>query len=543
MVPGVLTSFDTIRAKILEDVINTTAAEFSGENLVRGGKLSVAYFMTYRRRKRDLKLWSQVRADLRKNQADADRSQVMRKIISHYAQEIGGHFDPKVYKFATHIIPLSFNWLLNAASVRQFLPWKQTQTLEKHLKILGEVPSIQKLAEKGTVLLVPTHQSNIDSMLIGYVIHLMRLPPFAYGAGLNLFTNPALNFLMSNLGAYTVDRQKGNSVYKAVLKNYSTRILEEGVHSIFFPGGGRCRSGAIENKLKLGLLGTALHAQLENLQAKKEKPLIFIVPMVMSYHFVLEASSLVDDYLAHVGKQKFYGVDSEEPWPLIKTIKFLWKFFSDRGAFIVRLGKPLDVFGNQVDDEGRSIGPNNTVIDPVKWLTTAGKLQADAQRDREYVQRLGSKIVERFHKDNTVLASHLVAFAFFMSLRKKYPDLDLYRFLRLSAAQRSLPFDVFLKEASYWFDRVRELAHQGELHLSEELLSLNLEDWVKDGIRNLGVMHDVAVMKIAEDAVATDDLPLLYYYRNRLTGYGLTLQIDGKEEGFPGEYDEKGFLV
>src|SRR6185436_15185158 len=100
-----------------------------------------------------------------------------------------------------------------------------TQSLQSRLHILGEVPSLQKLAKKGTILLVPTHQSNIDSVLIGYVIYLMSLPPFAYGAGLNLFTNPVLSFFMSRLGSYTVDRQKNNTIYKEVLKNYSTEIL------------------------------------------------------------------------------------------------------------------------------------------------------------------------------------------------------------------------------------------------------------------------------------------------------------------------------
>src|SRR6202022_4555136 len=124
---------------------------------------------------------------------------------------------------------------------------------------------------------------------------LMSLPPFAYGAGLNLFSNPVLSFFMSRLGSYTVDRQKTNSIYKQTLKNYSTRILREGIHSIFFPGGGRSRSGAIESKVKLGLLGTGLEAQIENLKSGKPNPKIFVVPMDMSYHFVLEAGSLIED--------------------------------------------------------------------------------------------------------------------------------------------------------------------------------------------------------------------------------------------------------
>ena len=45
-------------------------------------------------------------------------------------------------------------------------------------------------------------------------------------------------------------------LYKEVLKTFSQVILERGMHSIFFPGGTRSRSGAVERKLKLGLAGT-----------------------------------------------------------------------------------------------------------------------------------------------------------------------------------------------------------------------------------------------------------------------------------------------
>jgi len=558
MVDGPLTHFNQYRSETLKSVIHRTLGEISPEQadvlleesmylervrLHRASKLSPSYFFTYKRRKNDQQIWRMVRGELRKTKAEVDRHKILDQVLSHYAEEIGGHFNPKVYEFATHALPLMFNWLLNAASVRRFMPWGQTQSLAPHLKILGEVEKLQRLSKKGTVLLVPTHQSNIDSMLVGYVIHLMRLPPFSYGAGLNLFTNPVFSFLMGNLGAYTVDRQKGSALYKATLKNYSTQILKQGVHSIFFPGGGRARSGAIESKLKLGLLGTGLQAQIENLRDDKPNSNIYIVPMVMSYHFVLEASSLIDDYLAHVGKHRFYGNDSDDPWPLLKTIRFFWRFFQDRGAFYVRIGQPMDVFGNLVDENGVGIGPNGTSVDPRKWLTTRGELKPVFQRDREYTERLGGKIVERFHKDNTVLTSALVSFAFFMALRKKYPEMDLYRFLRLTSAQRSLPYDKFLSEAQYWYDRVRRLADQGELFLSEELRNLPLEEWVKDGIRRLGAIHDASALKIEDGVAFTEDMSLLYYYRNRLTGYRLTQHESGEKEGFPGEYDDKGFLV
>jgi glycerol-3-phosphate O-acyltransferase len=552
VIPGPLSELEGKRASILTRVTGDTIRDLSSkptdfllQEALYAERTRLKRFrpnvFTRARKKRDSRLIGRLHGGLLQHSALVDRSQLMQELVSHFAEEIGGHFDPRVYKFAVRAVPWGFSWLLNAASVQRFLPWGMSQSLASRLHIVGEVPALQKLAKKGTILMVPTHQSNIDSVLIGYVIYLMSLPPFAYGAGLNLFSNPALSFFMSNLGAYTVDRQKTSTIYKSVLKNYSTRILREGIHSIFFPGGGRARSGAVESKLKLGLLGTGLDAQLQNLREGKPNPNVYVVPMVMSYHFVLEASSLIEDYLAEAGKHRFI-IDDDESWQAIKVLNFFWKLFSSQSGITARIGRPMDIFGNFVDEEGRSIGPNGTTIDPVKWLTSKGELRPDAARDREYTQELGRVLVTRFHRENTVLTSHLVAFSLFEALRKQYPDMDLYRFMRLSLAQRSMPYDDFLRAADAMHAKVRAAAGRGEFYLSPELDTQDTGKWVDDGIRNLGLLHEASVVRARDGAIWTEDMTLLYYYRNRLAGYGLSALADCKKEA-PGQYDRKGFLA
>jgi glycerol-3-phosphate O-acyltransferase len=554
MVEGPLTHLNEKRPAILESVVSQTMQDLSGAqslDLLLGEALysekvrlkrDHGNLFTKKRLKHDHILWNKIQAGLLQSSAQVDRKVLLRAIVDHYAEEIGGHFDPRVYKFATSVVPFGFSWLLNAASVSRFLPWGLTQSLEQRLRIVGEVPALQNLSRKGTVLLVPTHQSNLDSILIGYIIYLMGLPPFAYGAGLNLYSNPVLSFFMSNLGAYTVDRKKSNAIYKQTLKNYSTKILNEGVHSIFFPGGGRSRSGAVESKLKLGLLGTALDAQIQNMQAGKALPNVYVVPMVMSYHFVLEASSLIEDYLAEAGKHRYIIMD-DESWQPTKVANFFWKLFSSTSTITVRLGKPLDVFGNFVDEEGRSIGPNGTIIDPKRWLTTEGEIKHEQQRDQEYTRQLGEVLVQRFHRENTVLTSHAVAFAYFEALRRRYPDLDLYRFLRLSLEQRSIQKGEFMAEVERLYERLVKLERNGELFLSDDFKTRDLSNWVSDGVTELGLLHESAVVKIVEGAVWTEDMNLLYYYRNRLAGYGLSLLArPGAIRGKAGKNDPKGFL-
>lgn len=542
-----LLNFEFLRPAIKKQVIEDTLSYFSdleGKNLelLLGETLYTERFRLKRHRdniftkprtRRDKKLWGQIQSGLLKSPAESERRQLLGQILEHYTEEIAGHFNYSVFRFATTAVPWGFNWLLNAASLRHFLPWKLTEALSECLIIDGHSDRLRKLSQHGTILLVPTHQSNLDSLLIGFIIHQLGLPPFSYGAGLNLFFNPVFSFFMNNLGAYTVDRQKNNALYKNCLKNYSTAILQHGIHSIFFPGGTRSRSGAIESKLKLGLLGTALRAQTDNYLKNFPKPDIFVVPLVVSYHSVLEAQSLIEDFLAEAGKHRYIIMD-DESWQPIKVLRFFWRFFSSKSSITVRFGEPMDVFGNPVDDEGQSQGPNGTTIQRKDWLTTCGSLKHVPQRDEEYTFRLGKKIIQRFHTDHTVIDSHWVAFTYFEALRKKYPDQDLYRFLRLSPEQRTLPLDEFYKIAELLTTELKQLESQNKIYLSPELQTQNLPQWVQSGAQHLGPLHDSAAVKLVNNAITTEDMNLLYYYRNRLTGYGLNGALQ--------HHERKGFL-
>jgi glycerol-3-phosphate O-acyltransferase len=487
---------------------------------------------------------SRIRSELKTLTGMEDSVRLVENYSRHFATEICANFEPEVYNFATRAVPWMFSWLLNAASVKRILPWGMSESLQTRLRVVGHVDQLQNLSKKGTILLVPTHLSNIDSLLIGYVIHAMMLPPFAYGAGLNLFSNPLLSFCMSRLGAYTVDRQKNNLIYKTALKNYSTTMLKRGIHSIFFPAGGRVRSGAIESHLKLGLLGTALEAQIERMKEGHPNPNIYVVPMVMNYHFVFEASSLIEDYLSAAGKHRYMPADTAEDFFLFNMIRFFWKLFSTHSELWVRVGQPLDIFGNFVDENGRSIGPNGTTIQPREWLTSQGELKAIPQRDREYTKILGEKISQRYHAENVVLSSHLVAFSFMQALRRQYPSLDLFSFLRLSPMQRIVSLDRFYEEAERNFEKVKKASDLGQLFLSDALRCGDVKLWVEDGLRQLGLFHDAKVVKIQEGVITTDDMNLVYYYRNRLTGYGFGKMDEASQKNnFYGETDEKGFLV
>jgi len=549
-VDGPLTHFDRIRPDVLECVTQRSLHDFQGMPLetvleevlylektrIRRTKYNI---FTRARKREDSILLSKLKQGLINPNRPDQLENLMRAIVEHYSEEIGGHFSRRVYLFASRALPLAFSWLLNAAVLKKFNPWQMEQSLESRLRIVGEIEHLKKLSKHGTILIVPTHQSNIDSVLVGYAISLMHLPAFSYGAGLNLYSNPLLSYFLNRLGAYKVDRSKSNDVYKKTLKNYSTEILTRGIHSIFFPGGGRSRSGAIESKLKLGLLGTALEAQIENYNKGIEKPNVYIVPMITSYHFVLEASSLIEDFLLAQGKQRFINV-KDESWQIFKVGNFFWDFFGHQSSITTKIGRPLDVFGNFVDEEGRSLGPNGTIIDPKKWFTSQGEIKREEQRDREYTRELGERIVDRFFEENVVLSSHLVAFAFFEAIRKKFPNMDVYHLMRLSASQRSLDLEEFYKFAETMHSKFKRLADDKKVCLAPRLIDSDTKKWVRNGIKNLGPYHSHSVLKIGRKRIWTEDMNLLYYYRNRLSGYGMSRLAKSTRKG---EVDEQGFLA
>src|SRR5262249_32311575 len=151
--------------------------------------------------------------------------------------------------------------LLSPAQTLRHLPGAfDLRALDGRVVIEGPVGTVRSLAEKGTIVFVPTHLSNLDSVVFGFALERAGLPPATYGAPKTLFTNPVLSFFMHNLGAYRVDRRLKHGLYKDVLKAYSCVLIERGYHSLFFPGGTRSRSGAVEKKLKLGLAGTGVEA-------------------------------------------------------------------------------------------------------------------------------------------------------------------------------------------------------------------------------------------------------------------------------------------
>jgi glycerol-3-phosphate O-acyltransferase len=454
-------------------------------------------------------------------QAKAD--ELLHRIVSRYANEIAGNFKASSYRLTREIVKFWFARLLNGARVKKFGAFfRNRYTLRDKIQIVGKVKQLRTLAKEGTVVMVPTHFSNLDSILIGWIIHSLGLPAFIYGAGLNLFNIKIFAYFMNSLGAYKVDRRKKNVPYLETLKFYSMLAVQKGAHSIFFPGGTRSRSGMIEKHLKLGLLSSTIEAQ-RNLYLDaapgEEVRKIFIVPVTLNYHFVLEAPDLIDDYLSSKGQDRY--LPEQDKYGSWQLLQFLFKFFTKGSNISVSIGRGLDVMGNQVDEQGNSLDAHGRIIDTRDYFVSNGDINADKQREDEYTRMLSSKIVAEYLRINRIFASHLVAFVAFEMWQKKHPKLDLFGLLRLPEEDQVIEYEEFRKTCKRVRKQIYALKDQGKVYHATHLKG-KIDLVIRHGLDNVGIFHLKRPLLMNKDGnIITKDFNTLYYYHNRLVGYDL----------------------
>jgi glycerol-3-phosphate O-acyltransferase len=482
--------------------------------------------------KDDSRFWSNIKNELVGLSAkdpettSAIEDALLEKIVSRYANEIAGNFKPNSYRFTREVVKFWFQRLLNGARVKKFGAFFRNQyTLRDKIHVVGKVKMLRALAKKGTVVMVPTHFSNLDSILIGWVIHSVGLPAFIYGAGLNLFNIKIFAYFMNSLGAYKVDRRKKNLPYLETLKMYSNQAIQKGAHSLFFPGGTRSRSGLIEKQLKLGLLSTAIEAQRNLYQQTTEGEVrkIFVVPVTLNYNFVLEAPDLIEDYLQVKGQDKYFP--EQDKYGSMELIRFMFKFFTKGSNISVSIGPGLDVMGNYVDDEGNSLDPQGRIIDTRGYFISNGSITDDKQREDEYTRMLSQRIVTEYHRINRVFASHLAAFVAFEMWQKKHPKLDLFSLLRLPEEELELDYAEYRDTFKRVRKKLYELKDAGKVNHATHLKG-KVDQVIKLGIENVGIFHlKRPLLKNKKGNIITKDLTVLYYYHNRLVGYELEQYI------------------
>jgi glycerol-3-phosphate O-acyltransferase len=467
--------------------------------------------------------WRKIAAELDNASEREDREEaeeaILSKIIHRYNEEIVGHFSPRTFVFSRMFLTSFFSRLFNQYFGSGYWRWGGKKVLQQNIKLRGNVSLVRSLFEKGTVVILPTHHSNLDSIMVGYAIDgNAGLPSFSYGAGLNLYNVEIVAYFINRLGAFRVDRRKKNPIYLECLKSMTGYSVMEGVNCLFFPGGTRSRSGQTEDKLKLGLISSVIEAQRLLLDQQNDKK-IFIVPLAIGYHFVLEASELIEQHLQAAGGGKFKrrrkeGVTWQGVWKFIKDL------YSKSSEVYMSFGEPMDVFGNKVDAEGRSLDKFGKEVFATDYFTLDGTLTSNAQRESVYAKLLGDAVVDSYRRNNVILASNVVAFCAFHVLYQNYPGQNLTTLLNSQDSEYTIDYDVLVGAVGAVVSVLTEKASEAAVTLADAPWG-EIDRMVVQGMEMLGIYHSRPVLAKKGKNLVTFDARLLFFYHNRLAGYGL----------------------
>jgi glycerol-3-phosphate O-acyltransferase len=225
-----------------------------------------------------------------------------------YFEEIAAHFDGDVVRVVHLALRFVFHRLYDG------IFWNT-----------NDIAQLRKASLKGPLILLPTHKSHMDYLVLSYLLYSEGLMPPHIAAGANLSFFP-LGSLFRRGGAYFIRRQfKGDPLYTKVVRAYLNRLLKEGFTQEFFIEGGRTRTGKTLPP-KLGLLSI----YIDCLCSERFQDAVF-VPISISYERIVESQSYDEE---QSGKEK----TKESAKGLLSSSLVLLKRF---GRVFVSFDKPI----------------------------------------------------------------------------------------------------------------------------------------------------------------------------------------------------------
>jgi glycerol-3-phosphate O-acyltransferase len=239
----------------------------------------------------------------------------------------------------------------------------------------SDIDRLRHAARDGALVLLPSHKSHVDYLILSYVFNQQNLPLPLIAAGDNLNFFP-VGGIFRRGGAFFIRRAfRGDRLYGAVVDGYVRRLLRDGYPIEVFLEGGRSRTGKLLPP-KLGLLSMVVDAAL----SVPERPTLF-VPVSIGYEQVIEAKSYERE-LSGGEKAK------EDAAGLLKSRDLLRHRY---GRISMQVGQILTL-----EEISAELG--------VRW----DKPLAPAKR-RALVTRLGNRVMDEINRVTAVTPGSLTA--------------------------------------------------------------------------------------------------------------------------------------
>jgi glycerol-3-phosphate O-acyltransferase len=341
---------------------------------------------------------------------------------------------------------------------------------------------VREAARRGPLVLVPSHKSHIDYLVLSDVCIRNDLVPPHIAAGANLSFFP-LGFLFRRAGAFFLRRSmKGDRLYAAVFRAYVRKLLREGHNVEFFIEGGRSRTGKLLGP-RLGLLGMIVEAALDDdgAQARRAQ----VVPISIGYEKVIEEKSYAHELAG--GEKR-----AEDVRGLLRAAKVLGARY---GQLNIQFDEPFTL-GTALREAGALAAwdDKENVVVPA----------SDDER-RHAIERLGHRIVYQIDRVTAVTPTALAAAALLASGRR-------------GVARRELLVEArfLLGHARAAGGRVSRTLDDGRGELDLDALDRALDLLAQSG--DLEVRGGATGRRTPDEIYTVPDerRPRLAYYRNNL---------------------------
>lgn len=256
---------------------------------------------------------------------------------------------------------------------------------ERGIEVDGEgLERLREAARKAPLIVVPTHRSHIDYLVISYLFYAHGLIPPHIAAGVNLSFWP-MGHIFRHSGAFFIRRSfKDNPIYALVFRYYLRKLVKEGYWIEFFIEGGRSRTGKLLPP-RFGMLKELFEAVRDGVRND-----LMFCPVSISYEKIIEEGSYTREL---TGAEK----SAENVGTMLKASKALT---SKYGRMYVEFAEPLSL-RQFLDDKGVK---DSDVL--------------DKDREADLIKRLGYRIMDGMADASVVSPSALVATVLLSHLKR-----------------------------------------------------------------------------------------------------------------------------
>jgi glycerol-3-phosphate O-acyltransferase len=227
-------------------------------------------------------------------------------------------------RYAREIVP-GFSALLYFGIATRLARW--LSRLFYRVRVGGVAAELGHLDGKATIVFVMNHRSNMDYVLVTWLVAQRSALSYAVGEWARIWP---LSSLIRAMGAFFIRRNSRNALYRRVLARYVQMATTDGVTQAMFPEGGLSLDGRV-GPARLGLLSYIVQGF-----DPTGRDVVF-VPVGLAYDRVMEDRILVA--AAAAGTRRFHA-----RWgpAAVFLVKMAWQ--KARGRFPL-LGTAAASFG------------------------------------------------------------------------------------------------------------------------------------------------------------------------------------------------------